>query len=241
MKRIASKDKLIVALDVASKKEAQSLLSELTPEVKIFKIGPYLYSRYGPDIVKLVHKYRAKVFLDLKLHDIPATVANTMKQLVGLRVFMLTLHAQGGLDMMQAARQQADKSAGELKTKAPHILAVTVLSSFNKSDLRQIGVDKNINEQVYKLTRLAKQAKLSGVVLSAKELRRAGKLLGDDFIAVCPGIRPKAASKDDQKRTATPKEAIDNGASFIVVVRPVIKAKNPQKAALGIIKDIRGE
>ena len=235
------KSKLIVALDVDTMKEAESLLKKLHKEVEIFKIGPQLFTRYGPRIIETVHKFKRGVFLDLKLYDIPNTVANTAAQITRLKVFMFTVHTQGGSKMMREAQRAAVEEAGKIGIKPPVILGVTVLSSFNRKGLKELNVSGTVDEQVTRLVRLARKAGIGGVVLSPKEAAGARKIAGRDFVIVCPGIRPAGYKKDDQKRTAGPKKAIESGADYIVVGRPVIKAARPGKAARKILAEIKGD
>lgn len=231
--------KLIVALDVPSFGEAEGLIKRLTPTVKIFKIGLGLFTLYGPEAVRLVQKKGAKVFLDLKSHDIPNTVAHSVRSAVRLGAFMVSLHALGGLEMMMQAVCAAKEEAKRLKLNKPKILGVTILTSLNESNIKEIGFSRNLDEEVLHLARMAKQARLDGIVASPKEISLIRKKIGRDFIIVTPGIRPAwAKGKSDQKRIMTPREAIEAGADYIVVGRPVLEAKDPLEAAKKIIKEI---
>lgn len=214
------KDKLIVALDVDTLKEAKDLVDKLYPSVKIFKVGSQLFTACGPEAVKMIAQKGAKVFLDLKSHDIPNTVKKAVEVAAKLEVFMLTVHLSGGKEMLQAAASVVNR---------PKIVGVTVLTSQSE--------DGTANK-VLELAKLAKNSGLDGVVCSVSETKMIKKELGKDFIVVNPGIRPKDSSSNDQKRVATPKEAIDAGADFIVVGRPVIQAEDPQQAALNIFKEL---
>lgn len=217
------KDRLIVALDVDTLQKANRLLSILYPTVKIFKVGSQLFSACGPEVVNVIRKKGAKVFLDLKYHDIPNTVKSAVEEARRLKVFMLTLHASGGEDMMKQAAKVVNR---------PLIVAVTVLTS-------QTG--KNVNRRVLELAKLAKKARIDGVVSSCREAATIRKKIGKNFIIVTPGIRPKGTEAFDQKRIATPKDAVLAGADFIVVGRPITKAKDPRLAAEEILRDLEGD
>jgi len=212
------KDKIIIALDVSTIKEAKRLLDILSPHVKIFKIGMELFYSCGAKAVELVKKYDREVFLDLKFHDIPNTVKNASKVATKLGVFMFNVHASGGSDMMKAAIEGAEEESERQGIDRPRILGVTVLTSIESSQ-----------DQVLNLARSAKESGIDGVVASAQEAKAIRKELGEDFLIVTPGIRPEGSEKQDQKRTATPQEALQAGADYIVIGRPVTKAKDPIK------------
>lgn len=236
---LMEKERLIVALDVQSLGEAEGLINRLIEAVKIFKVGLGLFTLYGPEAVKLVQRKGGRVFLDLKFHDIPNTVAHSVRSAAKLGVFMINLHVLGGLEMMTQALKAARDEARRLKLDRPKILGVTILTSLSEGDVKDIGIGRKLDEEVLHLARMAKQAKLDGVVASPKEVSLIRKKLGKDFIIVTPGIRPVwAKGKSDQKRIMTPKEAINLGADYIVVGRPIIEAKDPLKAAKRIIKEI---
>ena len=218
MKKI--QDRLIVALDVDTLAQAKRLLDLLYPTVKIFKVGSQLFSSCGPEIINVIRKKGAKVFLDLKFHDIPNTVQKAVERAKKLKVFMLTIHASGGIDMMKAAAKVPNR---------PLIVAVTVLTS---------QYTKNTKQRVMELAKLAKKSHIDGVVSSCREAAIIRKKFGKNFIIVTPGIRPKDTEAFDQKRIATPKAAILAGADFIVVGRPITKAKEPRLAAEDILKDL---
>jgi len=223
-------NRLIVALDIDNIKDAERLVDALYPAVKIFKIGSQLFTKTGPEAIKMVHKKRAKVFLDLKFHDIPNTVFQAVKQACAMGVFMTNVHASGGSAMMQHAAQA--------KRKDSIIIAVTVLTSIDKKALSAIGINRSPLSQAEKLARLAKSSGLDGVVCSGNEIRAIRKACGKKFVIVAPGIRMIAADTQDQKRIMTPKLAISYGADYIVVGRPITKAKNPLSAAKEILRDI---
>lgn len=218
------KNKLIVALDINSFKKAKTLVDKLAPYVNIFKVGSELFTSCGPRIINYINKRRKKAFLDLKFFDIPNTVEKAVLAATKHNVFMLTLHTTGGLDMLK-------KVAGSLKNKKkkPLLIGVTILTS--KSD-------KKAAKKVVKLAKIAKIAGLNGIVCSAKETKKVKKTFGKEFLVINPGIRPSWARKDDQKRVTTPSEAIKNGADFIVVGRPITRAKNPASAAKKITSEV---
>ncbi len=223
-------DKLIVALDVDSLKKAENFVGTLFPKVKIFKVGSQLFTACGPQAVNMIQKKGAKVFLDLKFHDIPNTVKNAVEIATSLKVFMLTLHISGGREMLEAIANIPGR---------PLVVGVTVLTSSNENDAEH---------SVLSLARLAKNSGLDGVVCSVHEAAMVRKECGRDFIIVTPGIRLArlhcggAGSKtlDDQKRTATAKEAIEAGADYIVVGRPILESKNPLLIAQEIIGEAYG-
>jgi len=231
-------ERLIVALDVDSKEKALRIVDELKEEVGIFKIGSELFTACGPKIVEDICKKGSKVFLDLKFHDIPNTVAKAAVSATRLGVFMFNLHSLGGYDMMARSALAARAEADKLKIEQPKILAVTVLTSMDENSLKKVGVDDNMKNQVLRLAVLAKGASLDGVVASPQEASMIRERLGKDFLIVTPGVRPSWAAAGDQKRIATPKEAIESGADYIVVGRPIIEADDPVEAAKRIIKEI---
>ena len=232
------KERLIVALDVDTKEKALCLVEKLQNEVKIFKIGSELFISCGPDIVAAVRSRGCGIFLDLKFHDIPNTVAKSAVAAVRLGVSMLNVHALGGYDMMKKAAESVVMEAKALKVAKPKIIAVTVLTSMDENSLKKVGVNDNMEKQVLRLAKLAKDAGLDGVVASPSEIKLIRKELGEDFIIVTPGVRPEWAAVNDQKRIATPKEAVLNGATYIVVGRPITEAPDPLVAARKIQKDI---
>lgn len=232
----SAKDKLIVAVDVPSAKEARALIDTLSPQVDIFKIGSQIFTLCGPAIVDYCLDRGKKVFLDLKFHDIPNTVASAVASATALGrpgqgLFLCTVHTAGGQEMMEQAVQKAVKTAANIGVKRPLIIGITVLTSHPKTD--------NINSLVLERARLAKRSGLDGVVASSQEAAMLRGEFGKDFIIVTPGIRPKGAEGgDDQQRTMTPFDAISNGSNFLVVGRPVVQAANPLEAARAIIQEI---
>ncbi|MDD5269912.1 MAG: orotidine-5'-phosphate decarboxylase [Candidatus Omnitrophica bacterium] len=237
---IAAGDKLIVALDTRTLDEAALMVKKLGTSVRVFKVGMGLFTAYGPDAVKMVHDKGAKVFLDLKFHDIPNTVAHAVRSAAKLGVFMMNIHAMGGSEMMSAASSAAAEAAAASPGNRPILLGVTVLTSMDQASIGEIGVDRKIGEEVITLARLAKDAGLDGVVASPNETSLIRQNLGKDFVVVTPGIRPAGLEKGDQKRIMTPADAVKAGADYIVVGRPVIEAKDPVGAAKNIIKEMEG-
>jgi orotidine-5'-phosphate decarboxylase len=233
------KERLIVALDVDTKEKALGLVEELKAEVMIFKIGSELFTSCGPSIVNELQKAGVNIFLDLKFHDIPNTVAKSAVAAVRLGVSILNVHALGGYDMMKRCAESVALEAKALKILKPKVIAVTVLTSMDENSLKKIGVDDNMEKQVLRLAGLAKDASLDGVVASPSEVKQIRRGLGEEFIIVTPGVRPEWAAKNDQSRVATPKEAILNGATYIVVGRPIIEAPDPLAAAKRVLEEMR--
>jgi len=228
------KDRIIVALDVNTLKEEERLLDILSPHIRIFKIGIELFYSCGVKAVELVKKYDKEVFLDLKFHDIPNTVYAASKVAAKLGVFMFNVHASGGIDMMRKAVEGAEEESEKLGVARPNILGVTVLTSMDAEALKKTGINKSPEEQVLNLARLAKEAGLDGVVASPEEIVSIRKNIGKDFLIVTPGVRPEGSEALDQKRTAIPKEAFERGADYIVIGRPITKAKDPVKVLQSI-------
>lgn len=221
--------KIIVALDYADEKSALKLVEQLDPTLCRLKVGKELFTAAGPQFVEKLSRSDFGVFLDLKFHDIPNTVAKACTAASNLGVWMLNVHASGGLEMMQAAHQAVNNS----DTK-PLLIAVTVLTSMNQAALIQIGVTGDLQGHVIRLAKLTQQAGLDGVVCSAAETSELREELGKDFCLVTPGIRPESASLDDQKRVATPRAALIMGSSYLVIGRPITQADNPLKALAAI-------
>ncbi|MDD2679441.1 MAG: orotidine-5'-phosphate decarboxylase [Candidatus Omnitrophica bacterium] len=214
------KPEIILALDVPSFPRAKYLVYKLYPKIKIFKVGLQLFTASGPQVIEMVHKKGARVFLDLKLFDIPNTVAQAVRQAVRYKVKMLTLHIAGGQEMLKAAVDASRDEARKLKTQRPLLIGVTVLTS-----------KKARAQDVLRLAKTGIDSGLDGVVCSAQEAGYLRNRLKRKFLIVTPGIRPKGALKADQKRTATVKEAIRQGSNFLVIGRPILEAKDPLKAA----------
>lgn len=225
------KDRLIVALDVASLKEAKALVDRLYPLVKIFKVGSQLFTACGPEAIKMIGKKGAKVFLDLKFHDIPNTTALAIKAAKDMGVFMVNLHASGGKGMLKAAVSARGK-------RGPILLAVTVLTSLDVKGLKDIGIKRSPSAYVKDLALLARSCGLDGVVCSAREITAIRRACGSRFIIATPGIRPAKGKREDQKRVATPEDALAWGADYIVVGRPITRSKDPLSACRSILKNI---
>ena len=234
------KDRIIIALDVDNIKDAKRLVEQLRDYAGVFKVGKQLYTNTGPEVLDIIHKSGGKVFLDLKFHDIPNTVARAGQEAVKLKVFMYNLHALGGFNMMRMAVDLTKVKAMELNIPKPIVLAVTLLTSLDDKDLREIGINYSVEEEVLRLAKLSKKAGVDGVVASPREVKIIRENLGEDFIIVTPGIRPNPEIIDDQKRIMTPKEAILAGSDFIVIGRPIIEAADPIKSAKEILEDIKG-
>jgi len=231
------REKLILALDVETKEKAQSLVQELKNFIKIFKIGPQLFTRYGPEIIEIIQKEGGKVFYDAKFYDISSVIEKAGEIIGEMGVDMFTLHTLGGSQMMRRAVEAAKK-----KQKNIRVLGVTILTSLNSSILKkELGIEKDLKDEVIHLATLAKEAGLDGVVASAYEIEKLRQIFGKNFLLVIPGIRPSFGKKDEQKRVLTPEEAIQKGADFLVIGRPITKAKNPLKATYKIIQEMGGE
>lgn len=234
-------DKLIVALDVETPGEALSLVQQLQGVAGMFKIGSQLFTLAGPQIVKDVISSGAKVFLDLKFHDIPHQVAGTARSAAQLGVSMFTVHASGGTEMMQRAVEAVSEVAERDQTPRAAVLAVSVLTSMDASSLAQIGINSSPEESVLRLVKLAAEAGVDGVVASSQEAREIrSTVTAPSFLIVTPGIRPAAkdAAADDQRRVATPAAALRAGASYLVVGRPITAAADPVAAAREIAAEM---
>lgn len=229
---------IIVALDVPTAEQALKLAELVAPAVGAFKIGKELFVAAGPDIVKRVRATGAKVFLDLKFHDIPNTVAKAVASAVRLDVQMLTIHTSGGSEMMRAAEKSAQDTAKSLGQPAPLVLGVTVLTSMDSNALTEIGCQANVGHQVEKLASLAVNSGLRGLVCSPLEITTLRQILPPEIQLVTPGIRTGAEKADDQKRTLSPREAMQAGASWLVVGRPITAAENPRAAAEKILASL---
>jgi orotidine-5'-phosphate decarboxylase len=229
---------IIAALDVPTAEKALQLASEIAPAVGAFKIGSELFTAAGPDIVKKIRALGALVFLDLKFHDIPNTVAKAVAAAVQLDVQMLTVHTSGGFEMLKAAENTAEETAWKLGRTPPLVLGVTVLTSFDSGALREIGGDGNVEFQVRRLATLATKAGLRGLVCSPLEVSALRKILPASTQLVTPGVRTGTEKADDQKRTLTPREAISVGANWLVVGRPIYAAENPRAAAEKILESL---
>jgi len=216
--------KVVVALDFDNKDEALSFVDKIQPSDCRLKVGKEMFTHFGPEFVKELVSRDFDVFLDLKFHDIPNTVAKAVAAAADLGVWMVNVHASGGLKMMERAKE-ALLPYGD---KAPLLIAVTVLTSMTEEDLIGIGINRTPAEQVQHLASLTKKANLDGVVCSAMEAESLKQLLGKEFKLITPGIRPLGSNADDQKRIMTPQQALDVGVDYLVIGRPITKAENPQ-------------
>ena len=235
----SAKSKLVLALDVDTKEEARSLIYELKDYVGTFKVGLQLLSREGPEIVRMIKGEGCNIFYDGKFHDIPNTVAKASANATRLGVDIFDIHTSGGSKMIKAAVQSSIEAAQELNISQPIILGITILSSIDQETLSdELNITVNIDDYVTRLAKIAKKSNLSGIVASVKEVEKIRKACGEDFIILCPGIRPQWAATNDQKRIATPKEAIKLGANLLVIGRPITAADDRVKAAQMIIEEI---
>jgi len=235
----AESNPIIAALDVSTVEMALKLAEEIRPAVGAFKIGSELFTTGGPEIVRRIRGSGASVFLDLKFHDIPNTVAKAVAAATRLDVQMLTIHTSGGSEMMRAAQESAQQTAKECGRAAPLVMGVTVLTSMDGGTLAEIRSNANVDAQVERLASLAVKARLSGLVCSPLEITALRQILPREVQLVTPGIRTGAEKADDQKRTLTPKEALVAGANWLVIGRPIYAAKNPRAAAEEIAASLK--
>jgi len=236
MNRESAKEKIIFALDVNGLKEVEKWSELISARVGMFKIGKQLFTSCGPEAVRSVQKYGGEVFLDLKYHDIPNTVAMATLEAARMGVKLANLHALGGYEMMATTMEALDKEfrGGE----RARVLAVTILTSSTEETLRGIGIEQSVPDMVVRLAKLAKSAGVDGVVASPQEVKLIREACGPDFLIVTPGVRPVFASADDQKRIMTPGEAVSQGADYLVIGRPISAAADPVKAADMIVDEI---
>ncbi len=227
--------KIIMALDYSDTKQVFSLLEQLDPTIAKVKIGKELFVHAGPDLVKKVVAMGFDVFLDLKFHDIPNTVAAACQRAADLGVWMMNVHASGGRKMLEAAKQALLQVNAESK-----LIAVTVLTSLSDEDLLVIGITDTPQQQVLRLAKLTKESGLDGVVCSPQEVTLLRQQIPTDFLLVTPGVRPQGAALGDQQRVMTPQAAMQSGASYLVIGRPITQAKNPLQVLQQIQQDILG-
>ncbi|MGL5285711.1 MAG: orotidine-5'-phosphate decarboxylase [Aeromonas sp.] len=228
--------KVVVALDFAREEEALALVAQLSPTECRLKVGKEMFTLFGPQFVRQLVGQGFEVFLDLKFHDIPNTVAKAVAASAELGVWMVNVHASGGRRMMEAAKA----ALAPYGDKAPLLIAVTVLTSMEQSDLAELGVTLSPAEQVLRLARLTKQSGLDGVVCSAQEAELLKRELGDEFVLVTPGIRPSGSAQGDQRRIMTPSEAVTAGADYLVVGRPITQSGEPAAVLAGINHELAG-
>lgn len=230
--------RIIAALDTPDLSQAENLLKKLRGTISFYKVGFELFYAQGWKAVDLVEKYGGRVFLDLKLHDIPNTVKSALKVIAEHPVAMVNVHCLGGLEMMRSAAE-VFREAAQKKGKKPLLIGVTVLTSLTQENLsKELGIEKTVEHEVKALAALAKRAGLDGVVSSPQEISVLRKEFGSDFVIVTPGIRPEGTAQDDQKRVLTPKQAVQEGADYLVIGRPITGAEDPQKAAKNIIESL---
>jgi orotidine-5'-phosphate decarboxylase len=236
---VKAKDRLILALDVPTLEEAVALIKELKDDVGMFKVGLELYAHCGTKLFEAMRAEGVSCFFDCKFHDIPNTVARASEGLVGQGIAMFNIHATGGLQMMSDTAAATRKKAAETGQRAPKIIAVTVLTSIGEHELAdELGYQGGVTEFVIRLSKLAAEAGLDGVVSSAKEISAIRKACGQNFIIVTPGIRPAWSAADDQKRIVTPKQAVQDGVDYIVVGRPVTQSNDRRGAARRIVEEM---
>jgi orotidine-5'-phosphate decarboxylase len=237
---LTAADRFVLALDVDNDQEALGIVSELKGSVGMFKVGHQLFTAYGPDIVRRIIGMGGRVFLDLKYHDIPNTVAKASAEAVKLGVSIFNVHALGGLDMMKASAESAKEAAQKFGLPSPIVLAVTILTSMDEKNLRkELKITRSLQREVSHLARLAQRAGMHGVVASPQEIKMLRRAVRGQFVILTPGVRPDWAGKDDQKRVMTPREAVAAGADYLVVGRPVLKAADRQAAVEKILEEIR--
>ena len=237
--RDAMQRRIIVALDVDSLAEARRVVRLLAPYVQCFKIGKQLFVAAGPEVVRVVQRSGRDVFLDLKFHDIPNTVAAAVIEAARLGVRFVDVHASGGPEMMRAAHAQVARRCREERLRRPLLLAVTVLTSLDAADLAAVGVSATPARQVLRLARLAARSGMDGVVCSPHEIAALRRALGRRVTIVTPGVRPAGGATADQKRVLTPGAAIAAGADYLVIGRPIVQAADPQAAVRAIAADMR--
>ncbi len=222
--------KVLIALDYDDQQTALNFVKQLSPDSCRLKVGKEMFTYFGPAFVKELIDLGFDVFLDLKFHDIPNTVAKAVTAAAKMGVWMVNVHASGGVEMMTKAKHALE----QFGDKAPLLIAVTVLTSMDAAELTRLGIDKTPEEQVIYLAKLAKESGLDGVVCSAQEARKLKAELGEDFKLVTPGIRPAGSDAGDQKRIMTPKQAIDDGSDYLVVGRPITQSADP----VAVLKEI---
>ena len=239
---LTAQERLVLALDVDSLEKAEELVDKLSNYVGVFKIGNQLFTAEGPKVVEMINQKGGKVFLDLKFHDIPNTVAGAAEVATELGVYIFDVHASGGAEMMRSAVEASKRISLTSGKRRSLILGVTILTSLNQEILeKELGITARVEEQVRRLAKLAQAAGLDGVTASSWEIAEIRKACGRDFIILTPGIRPAGKSFGDQKRIMTPQEAIKLGADFLVIGRPITEASDPVEATKKILKEMEGD
>ena len=232
-----SKKKIIVALDTTDISQALAL-TKLIPDVGAFKLGLEYFCANGPEGIIKISETGIKIFLDLKFHDIPNTVAGAIKASLNMEPYMMTVHLSGGYNMLHRTMEEVKEYCAKNSLKIPLILGVSVLTSIDDNDFTSLGLIGKVEDQVIRLAKLAKDADLDGMVCSAKELKRVKKKMGKNLILVTPGIRPAGGIMNDQKRITTPSQAVSDGADFLVIGRPITEAIDPVQALNNISSEI---
>jgi len=233
-----ARERLIVALDVETIERAQGLVEELRDHVGTFKIGLELFCHYGPPVVSIIRDRGARVFLDLKFHDIPRTAARAARAAVRMGASLLTVHVAGGREMLRSVAEAVQEEAGS--GEIPKVLGVTVLTSLGAEQLKDdLGIARSPRDQVLFWVEVAQSCGLSGVVASAREVAAIRAQCDPNFLIVTPGIRPAGSETDDQKRVGTPGEALRSGADYLVVGRPILQAQDPRQAAAALIQEMK--
>jgi orotidine-5'-phosphate decarboxylase len=236
--RGSMRERLITAHDIDSLDQAQELVRLLAREVGMFKIGKQLFTHAGPQAVRLIQELGGEIFLDLKFHDIPNTVAKAAIEATRMGVKMFNVHASGSLEMMRLTVKEVERVCRQEKRRKPIMLAVTVLTSLNQDDLKRVGVDGKVADQVVRLALLTKEAGMDGVVASPQEVGDIREACGRHFVIVSPGIRPTDSKRNDQQRVMTPGQAVRAGVDYIVVGRPILEARDPIAAARNIVAEM---
>ena len=234
---INGKDKLIVAIDTNDFEKAKKLIDKLEDSVDIFKVGLEQYVATRGKTIDYLKEKGKKIFLDLKFHDIPNTMQSAVRAVTRDNVWLMTIHVSD-LESMKQCANAAKEESEKLGIEKPIIVGVTVLTSLSDKDLQDIGCNMNSQQLAIKRAKLAKEAGIDGIVCSAQEVDEIVKACGKDFVTVCPGVRPTGTDKGDQKRVVTPSQAINNGAHYLVVGRPITKAKSPSEAVKNILNEI---
>jgi len=235
---ISMRERLIVALDVEDLETAKQWVTLLAGEVGMFKVGKQLFTHSGPAAVRLIRESGGEVFLDLKFHDIPNTVAKAAAQATRLGVKMFNVHASGSLTMMRQTSKEVGRVCRQENLRRPIMLAVTVLTSLDKSDLEKVGVEGEVADQVTRLALLTKEAGMDGVVAAPHEVAGIRAACGKRFVIVAAGIRPSGGKRNDQKRVMTPQQAIAAGVDYIVVGRPILEARDPLRTVREMVLDM---